>query len=448
MRPAPLVLIAIVALGVLFLTGRAWLGKPKSESKPRAPSAAVVAPTNAAVPPSTVTLARPLPTATDVEATPPALAEEPAPAPSPVEPTDPIAALAALPTPAPQSRDLLNQLTQLQVQPGGTMSADDVARWKQNLQLLAKEGSSGVSAIREFLQKNQDLEFGQGGWDALGYPSLRAALYDTLAVIGGPEALAVSLETLQTAAAPREVALLAKSIETQAPEQHRAEILSAARDSLALAAKGQLEGRDVGPVFEVFENYGGAEVVADLEAAAKQWRYYATAALAQLPDGAGVPALVRMLGASPGSNIPALEALAGLSVRDEGARQALLAQVAGNRIPAKVWPYLAQALTGDQVQVADSVFDRALSRADGRELQTTHINSGNQNFYRLPTVDTLTPDQLNQQVALVEQFIQAAGSDQAAVQALERTRSTLTRRLGQAQAAADAAAAPGAAPGQ
>jgi hypothetical protein len=140
-----------------------------------------------------------------------------------------------------------------------------------------------------------------------------------------------------------------------------------------------------------------------------------------------------MVSESSGPNIPALEALASVSVRNVEAREALLAQVAANRISPSVWPYLSQALTGDETQVADSVFDRVLSRSTGQGLKTTHINHGNQNFYHMPTIDTLTPEQLNQQVALVDEFLKAAGSNPAATQALEQTRSVLTRRLGQAQ---------------
>lgn len=343
-----------------------------------------------------------------------------------------------LPEPSLQSRQLVAGLAQMQ-SPDGRWTSEQVVQWKENLQLLTQQGSAGVSAIREFLQKNQDLNFGPGGWDVLGYPSVRAAMVDALRQIGGPEAIGVSLETLQTTADPREVALLAKGIEAQAPEAYRAEILAAARDSLALAGKGQLEGRDMGPLFEVFEKYGGLDAVADLEQAANQWKYYATAALAQLPDGAGVPSLVRMVSESSSPNIPALEALASLSVRNAEAREALLTQVAANRISPSVWPYLSQALTGDETQVADSVFDRVLSRSTGQGLKTTHIKYGNQNFYHMPTIDTLTPDQLNQQVTLVDEFLKAAGSNPAAIQALQQTRSVLTRRLGQAQPAADPA---------
>jgi len=366
-----------------------------------------------------------------------AAAPTPAAQPPPPADTTPVPVIPGLPEPTPESRQLVASLVQLPTT-DGQWTAEQVTQWKQNLQFLTQQGTAGVAAIREFLLKNQDLDFGPGGWNILGYPSARAALFDALTQIGGAEAVAVGLETLQNTADPREVGLLAKSLETQAPEEHREEILAAARESLAMSAQGLLNGRDVGPLFEVFERYGSVDVLDDLEQAAKRWKYYATAALGQLPNGAGVPTLIRMVNESTSPNIPALETLASLSASNTEAREALLAQVAANRITPNLWPYLSQALTGDEVQVADSVFDRVLSRATGKELKTTHISFGNQNFYRMPTIDSLTPDQINQQVVLVDELLTAAGSNPAAVQALQQTRAILSRRLGQAEASAAA----------
>ena len=78
-----------------------------------------------------------------------------------------------------------------------------------------------------------------------------------------------------------------------APGEYRQEALTAAREALAQAATGQLAGRDVGPLFSVLQTYGDATVVADLEKALPQWGFYSTMALAGLPDGAGIPALIR-----------------------------------------------------------------------------------------------------------------------------------------------------------
>lgn len=437
----PWVLAGVASLALLVVA-IAWLRLrpgPATEPTPTTNAHAAMkatVPTTAAA--DNATVSNPTPAVAEV----PSPAATPAVGPAPATasestPTESAPGASPLPEPTPYSRDLVNSLIGVRPLTAG-MSGEEVAQWKQNLQLLAQQGPAGVSAIREFLRQNQDVDFGGKGWDVLGYPSVRAAMFAALEQIGGPEAQAVALETLQTTADPREVALLSKSLETQAPEQHRAEILAATRDSLALAAKGQLEGRDVGPLFEVFEKYGGADTVADLELAAKQWNYYAVLTLGQLPDGAGVPSLIKMATDPGGPRIQALEVLASLSTRNVDAREALLEQVRANKITSSNWPYLAQALTGDETQVADSVFDHVVGRSTGEGIKTTHIRSGNQNIYQMPTIDTLTPDQLNQQVALIDEFIKVAESNPAAVEALQRSRSLLERRLGRAQAAVEA----------
>jgi hypothetical protein len=336
-----------------------------------------------------------------------------------------------IPVPTEDARNLVDRLTLVEIDADG-LSPEQAIQWKNDLQRLIEQGASGVSAIQEFLQTYEDIEFSQDGWSVMGYPTVRAAMIDALGTIGGPEALAVSLETIETTADPREIALLAKTIEGVVPEEHRSTILEAARTSLAMSAEGQLEDRDVGPLFEVFEHYGGKEVIKDLEAAASRWNYYATAALAQLPEEMGVPALIRMVTESPNPSIPALDALASVSVRSTQAREALLELVGADRIRPNVWPYLARALIGDQVEVADSVFTDVWDRSTGQNIQTTHIRYGNQNFFRMPTLDSLTQEQLLDQLTLVDDCLLMAGSDPSAAQALERTKSILNRRLDEA----------------
>ena len=51
---------------------------------------------------------------------------------------------------------------------------------------------------------------------------------------------------------------------------------------------------NVGPLFEVLHKYGDDRVVADLQQATGEWRYYPKIALANLPDGAGIPAPVKI----------------------------------------------------------------------------------------------------------------------------------------------------------
>jgi len=116
--------------------------------------------------------------------------------------------------------------------------------------------------------------------------------------------------------------------------------------------------------------------------------YYATMALAQLPDGAGIASLARMVedpnGAGKGTRDAALQMLAQMASQYPDARAALLEQVRSDKISPNMWPYLTSPLSGDQFQVQDSVLDGATNMVKGSDLRTTHIAFGNQNFISAP----------------------------------------------------------------
>ncbi len=322
-------------------------------------------------------------------------------------------------------------------QSSAPLTPERAAEWKQNLQQLIQQGRAGAAAIREFLEKNSDWVFGPDASKLAGYASVRKAMFDALQQIGGPEALGVVLGTLQTTGDPKEIALLAKNLAQLEPEQHQGDVLNAVHEALAMAANKNLEGSDVGPLFEVLQKYGGASAVAELEQATGQWKYYATMALAQLPDGAGVPSLAHMVqdpsGAGKGRWDAALQMLAELSSQYPDARAALLEQVRGDKIPPNMWPYLTSPLAGDQFQVQDSVFEGAANLVKGSDLRTTHIAFGNQNFISAPAAN-LTSDQIDQQMKLIDELL-AATSNPAAVQALQQSKASLSKRLPQTASA-------------
>lgn len=341
-----------------------------------------------------------------------------------------------LPEPSESALGFLEILRMLAGEAGLGSNPDKVREWKTALDSLLEQGKPGLAAIREFLARNEDIELGWEQARTLGAPSLRAAVIDVIGRIGGAEALGLALNTLKQTADPREVGLLARALESMVPGERRAEILSASRETLAMALRGEIPDRDVGPLFEVFGNFGGSEAVADLEKAAADWPSYATAALGQLPDGAGVAALARMADGEGNHHLPALEVLAGISARSPEARNALIGLLGGDRVPAGAWPYLSQALAGDETQVADSVFQRVTQRAAPMGVRTRHVSQGNQTLFMMPTLDTLTVDQVGQQMALLDECVRAAGANPVAVEALERTREVLARRMAIAQAAA------------
>jgi hypothetical protein len=308
-----------------------------------------------------------------------------------------------------------------------------VGEWKTNLQTLIQQGPSAVSAIREFLDKNVDLDFGPDGKNILGYDSSRRAMFDALQQIGGPEAVSVMTSVLGTTADPKEIAILARNLAQQDPEQYRGEVLAAVHEALQMAANKNLEGSDVGPLFEVLQKYGGPSAVADLEQAAGTWKYYATIALAQLPDGTGVPSLIRMAqDPSLGTRTTAMEMLAQIATQYPQAKQALLDQIRANGIPPNMWPYLTGPLAGDQFQVQDSV-DNNTKILNSPNLKTTHVAIGNQNFISAPPPDGMTADQINQQMALIDELL-GATSNPAAINALQQSKQLLIQRQQQVAA--------------
>jgi hypothetical protein len=319
---------------------------------------------------------------------------------------------------------------------------EQATAWKQNLQQLVQQGAAAVPAIQEFLDKNADFGFGKDAGQMLGYASERYAMFDALRQIGGPEAASAMAGVLQTTADPHEIALLAQDLEQVAPGQYPQAALDAARQTLAMVTDGKLSQTDVAPLFDVLAKYGGAGAAAEIEQASANYKYYSAIALSQLPDGAGIPSLVRMVqdssnGGGPVRNVPALEMLTEAAAQNSDARNALMDLARANGIPSRYWAYLAPLLAGDQIQYLDSASasSATASAANNSDLRTYHIASGNQNFYSAPPVGGFTQDQINRQSQLIDGLLSVT-SDPATVQMLQNTKALLQKRLGQTAAAA------------
>jgi len=334
------------------------------------------------------------------------------------------------PSPSAYTRQLVAGLCRLETHPRA-MTTEQSIQWKQSLQTLVQQGATAVPAILEFLEKNLDYGFGTEGKIALGYGSARAAMFDALAQIGGPEGLDGLLQVLRSTADPREIALLAQNLEKLAPEQHRQEAVAAAVQALSMAAGGKLQGTDVAPLFEVIQNYGGTSALGELERAAKQWNYYATIGLAQLPEGAGIPALIQMAQGNTGASGNALEMLAQMSPQYPEARGALLEMARANKISPNLWPYLTPLLAGDQYHYEDAALQGSLPTTNRRTSGGAYVVVGNQHFFTAHDPASLTPEQVSQRTALIEE-LRSVTSDPAAVKALQAARALLENRLASA----------------
>ncbi len=329
-----------------------------------------------------------------------------------------------------QSQQALAHLVQNSDNPR-TLTAQGAAEWKDNLSLLVSQGEIALPEIRDFLAKNQDVAFDAPSSRALlGYSTLRAGLFDALAQIGGESALTLLIETLHSTADPADIAALAHILETQAPGQFRQAAIDVARETLQEVARGTVNVTDVGPLFQVLQNYGDANVASEIGTLSSKWPYYSTVALAQLPDGAGIPTLVEQLqkseltGESRNLN---LRMLSQLGAQYPAAAAALLEQARQNQIPERAWRQIATGLAGDQFMLAldPSLTVPGMPTVPG--LKTYHMQQGNENFVSLPVGDN---GMVSQRLDLIGQLLTATANPSAAT-ALQTARDTLVaRKLG------------------
>jgi hypothetical protein len=364
---------------------------------------------------------------------------EPAPAPS-----HPTGAAVKSVTPAPTmysafqlapsagTRQLLESLVNHE-SPVTEWTEDQKATWKQHFRQLVQQGAEAVPAIREFLAKNVDFDLGRDGKQTFGCNSARGAMIDALAQIGGALAEGAMAEVLKNTGDPTEIAMLAQDLEKLNPGVYQQQALDAARQALQTAAEGGTQNRDVAPLFEVLQKYGGPNVVPELESRINQWEYYAAISLAQLPDGAGVPSLIQLAGdqspASPGNKAIALQMLAQLATQSPDAQAALLDQVRSGKLTAFNWIGLEPLLAGNELVFEYSALDNPLDRVSVNDVKQTHVPFGNQSFYTVP-LGALTIDQVDQRSALINELLSAT-SDPMGIQMLQKAKAELSLRMSQ-----------------
>jgi len=287
---------------------------------------------------------------------------------TPNPPPRPQRAQAPLPTQAPPeavppsaAQEVIARVGQPDFFAGG-VSPQKAEELKRSFKQLVEEGAGAVPAIRAYLDRFQDIYFDPvGAAKQVGYSSLRMGMLDALRQIGTPEAMELSLQTLQTTADPQEIGFLAKGLESQLPpDQFRSVVLAAASETLAQAVSDQWNGRTVTPLFEVLQKYGDEGVIGLLEKSSSKWNLYATLALAGMPDGAGIPALVRMAqdqaSAAVGNGDLVLRPLAQAAMQFPEARASLLEQARLNQVPEQAWTGIAASLAGNYIQYGNQLF--------------------------------------------------------------------------------------------
>jgi hypothetical protein len=243
-------------------------------------------------------------------------------------------------------------------------------------------------------------------------------LIDALKQIGGPDAQEAMVRVLQTSALPSELLAIANNLDQDAPGQYREQILNAARESLAIAATNQYANVELGPAFRILQNYGAANTTAD--AAKNEPANFNNAInLANMPEGQGLATLVQMAGnsSSASGQTIATEMIAQMAGQNSKAVDALMQMAQDGQISNGTWEKLAPILGGDQFQAGNS----PQSPSDPNASQNPGFTVIN---------NVTTPDDINQRIALIDQFLGVIPSDSAAAASLRNQRNLLSGKLG------------------
>ncbi len=173
--------------------------------------------------------------------------------------------------------ELLKRL--LAIDPATAAQVRTSRRLIHTLEELAATGPSAIPVIREFLARNEDMDYLTGqnrGWrdgvpdEFLIPPSLRFGLFETLKQIGGPDAEKLLADTMGTTGRGVELAWLAHSLQTMAPDKYRGLALSSAHELLARSpitnATSPLDRNDRDNLLNVLSMYGDNSFVSTAQA--------------------------------------------------------------------------------------------------------------------------------------------------------------------------------------
>jgi len=412
------VLLAGALLLALGVFGALWFtkSKPSPVTMAAEPVAAIEPESSAKVSPVTSS-----PASADLAAQPQAALP-----PSPAIAALPKGFVAGSPQAQAWTRTLVTNLTQLD--PKLQNATPELSEWWRNqYNLLKNSGPDGASAIREFLARNEDISFA-GLPDSVGFSSLRMAMLDALGAIGGQAGIDGLLEALHTTAVPGEIAQLSHHLETLAPSQYRQELLDASRAVLAQAQAGDLKSIDVGSLFQVLAKYGGADAVPNFQAAGETWKSYAAIALGNLPDGAGVPALLELARTSSGQTTVAVwPMVAEHAATSDDARNLLLEAVREGNVPAMAWPDLARALGGHDFHI-NSPPATLPPNISYNNSHSWSFQQTSEQFIGVVNVARLSVQEINTRIGLIDQ-VSGFNPPEAARVALAAGRNTLLEEL-------------------
>lgn len=141
---------------------------------------------------------------------------------------------------SPSPADLIKRL--VSVDSAAAAQTRTSRRVIHDLEELIAAGPAAVPAIRDFLARNEEVDYVSGQTRGLRDgvrdefllpPSLRFGLFDVLKQIGGSEAEKLLADTMGTTGRGVELAWLARALQELAPDKYRELALSSAHDLLA-----------------------------------------------------------------------------------------------------------------------------------------------------------------------------------------------------------------------
>lgn len=362
------------------------------------------------------------------------------PGPTPAEKSNPTA-LTNPPTatpaaPANDAAQIIARLAGINLTNGPLTTAHANA-WKEDLARLAAAGPAALPVLGDFFARNVDLGIESAGYGALlGHPTLRLGLLEVVEKIGGPDALALAQKVFATTADPAELVALARLIEKVEPGKHHAEFAAAAKETLALAATGNWDGRDVAPLYELLRNFGSTNDVAELERHANRWFAYTAITLARWPGGAGESTLIKLVENVGGQATLGRDfyfrMLADVAIHSPRAADALVGLVKGNSIGVDSWPGLGRTLSGYALHLPDHGLSREPGRIPARGPGTYHLSFGNQNYAELPLPADRPTKEIGARINLIDRLLEST-TNPAAIDAFEAARVTLSVRLPRAK---------------
>jgi hypothetical protein len=324
------------------------------------------------------------------------------------------------------------------------ITAERAAYIQRRLEDLRDEGTAAVPAIRDFLRSGEDVDFAKmSRGELVGHRTLRQALMDALGAIGGSEAMAVSLEHLERTTEPIELALLARSLEDEEPGVHGEQVMRAVRNAL-LSAERAPEGSspDVAPLFDLLRAYGGKQALPLLERSLSEWGEYALITLANLPEGVGISSLTALAGANDAAvdAVLPLQVLAQTAVPYPEAGDALVDLARAGQIPDRAWGAIGEALEGKELRFSGRMFAGTPLAADGPRAseggaplwKSYYVEWLNIRYEQDLTSADWSPEQVDQQLALIDSLREATSSS-AALEALRQAQVSLLRRRGEGE---------------